>query len=176
MPEFYFHSISWEQIDGLRPKFAYGLVVTSSRLRLLRENSCKFITVMALEWCQDFVSTQYFENKFMEFGQVLHMHWYWQHLGCDFDKFITELWPLIGVRILFPLNILGTNWWNLTKFCVCIAIDKVLVGINFTHQFSLIYNRDWCQNFVSAQYLDNKLMVFYQILQMHLYWLHLGWD
>ena len=39
--------------------------------------------------------------------------------------FITELWPLIDVRILFPLNIFNTNWWISTKFCICIDTHKI---------------------------------------------------
>ena len=37
---------------------------------------------------------------------------------------------------------------------------------------------DWCQNFVSAQLLENKykLMEFDQILHMHWDWQDLGWD
>ena len=79
-------------------------------------------------------------------------------LSIDFRKFITELWPVIDVRISFLLNILTTNRWNLTKICICIDINKIKVGI-VTRQFSQIYNsviaRDLCQNFVSTQYLEN---------------------
>ena len=35
---------------------------------------------------------------------------------------------------------------------------------------------DLCQNFVSAQYLENKLTEFYQILYVHLYWQVLAWN
>ena len=42
-----------------------------------------------------------------------------------FRKILTELWPLIDVRNSFPLNILRTNWQNLTKFCMHINIDKI---------------------------------------------------
>ena len=98
-------------------------------------------------------------------------------LCIHFCKFITELWPLIDVRISFPLNILRTSWWNLTKFCIYIDIINIYISI-VTHQFSKINNSvmvlDWCQNFVSAQYLDNKLMEFDQILHMHWYWQDLG--
>ena len=47
------------------------------------------------------------------------MHRYWQDLGWHVRlcKLRTELWPLIDVRILFPLNILRNNWWILTKLC-----------------------------------------------------------
>ena len=31
-------------------------------------------------------------------------------------------------------------------------------------------------NFVSAQYLENKMIEFHQILYMHWYWQNLGWD
>ena len=42
-----------------------------------------------------------------------------------FCKFVTELWPSIDVRISFPLNIFRKNRQNLTKFSVCIDLDKV---------------------------------------------------
>ena len=35
---------------------------------------------------------------------------------------------------------------------------------------------DLCQNFVFAQYLENKLTDFHQILYMHSYWKDLAWD
>ena len=38
---------------------------------------------MALELRQNFVSAQYLENKWMDFDQILPMHWYWQHLALD---------------------------------------------------------------------------------------------
>ena len=42
-----------------------------------------------------------------------------------FGQFLTELWPLSDVRILFLLRILWINLWILIKFCICIDIDKV---------------------------------------------------
>ena len=42
----------------------------------------------------------------------------------------TELWSLIDVGISFPLNILRTNCWNLTKFFKCIYNDNIKAGIN----------------------------------------------
>ena len=42
-----------------------------------------------------------------------------------FGWFLTELWPLIDIRILFMLNILGINYWILIKFCLHIDIDKM---------------------------------------------------
>ena len=42
-----------------------------------------------------------------------------------FRKILTQLLPLIDVRISFPLNILRTNGQNPTKFCMRINIDKI---------------------------------------------------
>ena len=42
-----------------------------------------------------------------------------------FCKFVKELWPLIDVRISFPLNILRANGQNFIKFCICIDIYKI---------------------------------------------------
>ena len=98
-------------------------------------------------------------------------------LNINFRKFITELWSLIDVWISFPRNILKTNRWNLTKFRI-----KHLYWEDgwdyYTTLFLQILNRlgtlDWCQNFVSAQYLENCWMDFDQMLHMHLYSLALG--
>ena len=35
---------------------------------------------------------------------------------------------------------------------------------------------DLCQNFVSAQYLENYSIYFHQILYMHVSWQNLAWD
>ena len=55
------------------------------------------------------------------------------------------------------------------QICVYIDIDKIWVWI-VKHQFSQIHNRvmplDSYQNLVSAQYFENKLMEFDQILHM----------
>ena len=40
-------------------------------------------------------------------------------------QFLTELWPLIDIRILFMLNILRINLWISIKFCIGIDIDKM---------------------------------------------------
>ena len=46
--------------------------------------------------------------------------------------------------------------------------------------FLLLCNRvmalDWCQNVISAQYLENKWTEFHTILGMNLYWQYLGFD
>ena len=57
-----------------------------------------------------------------------------------FREFVTELVPLIDVRFSFPINILRTNAYNFTKFCICIDIDKISIGI-VTCNFSQICSR-----------------------------------
>ena len=55
-------------IDGIRPNFAYALLLTRSRLRI-------YSTVMALGYCQNFISAQCRVKKLMKFEQVLYIHW-----------------------------------------------------------------------------------------------------
>ena len=50
-----------------------------------------------------------------------------------FCTFVTELWPLIYSKILFPLNILRTNGQILTKLYITIYTDKIYVGIVSCH-------------------------------------------
>ena len=47
----------------------------------------------------------------------------------EFDKFATELQPLIDVRIKFLLNILKKNRPIKTKFCIHMIIDMIYVVI-----------------------------------------------
>ena len=49
-----------------------------------------------------------------------------------YDLFVTELWPLVCVRILFLLNIFRTNGQNVTKLYKYIDIDKIKVNRIFT--------------------------------------------
>ena len=43
----------------------------------------------------------------------------------SFGHFLTELWPLIYIKILFMVNFLWINMWISSKFSICIDIDKV---------------------------------------------------
>ena len=83
---------------------------------------------MALEWCQNFVSAQYLEKELINFdfayAMILTTSSLWL-LNDHFSQFITELWPLNDVRILFPLNILKMKEWILNKFSICIDIDNI---------------------------------------------------
>ena len=56
---------------------------------------------MVLDWCLNFVSAQYFENKSMESDQILHMHLYWED---EWDYYMSTLFLQI-------LNRLGTLDW-----------------------------------------------------------------
>ena len=71
--------------------------------------------VMAPDKCQILVSSQYLENKLVGFYQIMYIQHklIWSRFGLlhnIFRTFITELWPLDDVWILFPLNILRINW------------------------------------------------------------------
>ena len=81
--------------------------------------------VMALYLRQNFVSAQCLENKRTEFHQILYMHLYWQDLPWDCYASLYAHLYLNYTEILFPLNILKTNWQNFTKFYICIYIDKI---------------------------------------------------
>ena len=118
MTEFHFRTISWEQFDGISPNFAYALILKRSRWELLRVNFCKFIIEL---WPLIDVGISHFHLKSWEqiggiwpnFANALILTRSRLGLLCvNFRKFITELWPLIDVGVL--LNILQTNWWNLT--------------------------------------------------------------
>ena len=100
-------------------------------------------------------------------------------LHAMFRSFVPELWPLIYAKISFPLNILRTNWQNFTKFYICIHIDKIYIVIvtqHFLHICTRVMALNLPLNFVSIQYLENKLSWVHQILYMHSYWQDLRWD
>ena len=69
---------------------------------------------------------------------------------------------------------LETKGQNLTKLCIHINVDKISFG-NVNRYFSQFvtlvtldrYLLDRCQNFVSAQYLENQWTEFDQIFYTH---------
>ena len=142
-----------------------------------------------------FITAQYLKNELMELDQILHMHRCWPELHWDcysfffffffffvclfffvffcfffFWKFTIRLWPLVTVKISFPLNILWTNWWNLIKFCKYLDLNQIDVEI-VTLQISKINNRATVLNYrltsVSAQYLENESIELDKILHIH---------
>ena len=70
---------------------------------------------------------------------------------------------MTNVKILFLLNILRMNGWNLTKFVMCIDFEEILVGI-IMHTIAQIYKRvialDLSKYFVFAHFLQNEWMEF----------------
>ena len=146
-----FRSISWVWKNEFWLSFAHALLLTTSAHALL-------LTTSSLGLLLTLTLTR---------SRLVLLH-------INFCNCLTELLPLIDVKISLPLNILRNSWQNLTKFCICIDIENMYVGI-VTHQFSQINNRvmalDWCWNFDSAQLIE-----FDQILHMHWYWQDICWD
>ena len=89
-----------------------------------------------------------------------------------FFAICTRAMALDSAKIVFPFNILRTNGQNFTKFYIRNYIDKIYVWI-VTHHFLHICTRimafNLCQNFVTAQYLENKWTDFDQTLYNYLY-------
>ena len=115
---------------------------------------------MALDLCQNFVSAQYLENESIKFHKILYMHWYWQDLGLDcYLSFLAHFYQSYDPWFTPNFCFHSISWEpvdSFTKLYICIYIDKIYVEIATFH-ILLICNRvmalDWCQNFVSSQYL-----------------------
>ena len=76
----------------------------------------------------------------MVYALILTISWLGL-LPVIFCKFVIELWPFIGVRISFPLNMFRMNRQNWTKFCKCIDIDKI-VTCDFSHFYKRVMPLD----------------------------------
>ena len=111
----------------------------ANRLNLFINNK-----VLALDWCKNV----FFLNIFRTNGWILLkfclcIDVYKIHVvskACYFCRFLTELWPLINVRILFMLNILWINLWISIKFCICIdnkgADQTAWILCRFSHDMA----------------------------------------
>ena len=111
-------------------KFCMEIDIREEWFGMAMDFFCQFWTALRPLFGVRFFYAQYLVNWFVDFDQILYMHWYWQNVDLGwlnnmFCSFLTTLWPLIDFNILFMLNILWTNWWILIKFCKCIDIDKV---------------------------------------------------
>ena len=125
MSEFHFHSILWEQIDGICAHFA--LILTRSRFRLLkRQFSQIYYRVMALDWCRNFIYAQYILRKnwwnltkFCILGRsrmgFLHVYFY---------KFVTELRP--KVWLISEFRFCSISWEILDRFWPKLAYALML--------------------------------------------------
>ena len=84
---------------------------------------------MTLDWHQNLVSLNILRTNQQNVTKLIYAYILTRArlglLPVIFDLFITELWPLIDVRIPFPLNIFRANGQILTKLCICIYIDKI---------------------------------------------------
>ena len=84
---------------------------------------------MALDWGKNVFFLNIFRTNgwiLIKFCICIDMHKI--HVASNaryFWSILTELWPLIDVRILFMLNILWINLWISIKFCICIDIDTM---------------------------------------------------
>ena len=95
--------------------------------------------VMALDLSQNFVSKQYL-NERMELNTLILTRFRLGLFCLNLHKFIKQLCPLSHVRISNQLNTLRLNEGTLTKFCICIDINKFRVGV-VMHQMVQIYNQ-----------------------------------
>ena len=87
---------------------------------------------------------------------------------------------MIDVRISFSAQYLGNNSMEFNQILhYTFILGKRWIGlllVSFSQIFNRITTHDWCQNFDSAQYLENKSTEFDQILHVHLTWEDVGWD
>ena len=120
----------------------------------LENELMEFHQVLHMHWyCQNLGCDYYIYASILQIYNRVNSHWFesefsfraisceqidriWQKFAyaltrsryglllVNIRKFITELWPLIDVRILFPLNILRANWWNLTKFVYALTLTR----------------------------------------------------
>ena len=138
-------SISCELICGFLSNFVYALILTRCRFRWLNNIFCSFTTELwpLIDVEMSFMLNIFWINwwiliKFCNLYALILTKCKWGQLQIIFRHFSTELWPLIDVRILFPFNILRTNWWILMKFCVCSKVQENFMWL--THEMAL----DWC--------------------------------
>ena len=112
------------------------------------------------------------------------MHWYWHDLVWDcYTSFFPNLYQNNGP--LFTPNIrFRSISWELVdifspNFIYALILTRSSLGLlhviflEIVIRVIALYLR---QNFVSAQYLENHLVEFHQILYMHSSWQDLAWD
>ena len=108
--QIFFYLISWEQIDGFWWNFVYAVVWLThtifpnfSTLPLIDVNISIFLNIFrSNEWI--LINCVYT----LIYIYICSMLWL---IHIIFPNFSTELWPLIGFRIMFKLNILWNNLW-----------------------------------------------------------------
>ena len=111
-------------------KVCIWLTLTTSGLGLLRVNLLKF---MSLGYCHNFVFAKYLLNELMEFVQIVPIHRPWPDLGwyCYMSSIVNLQqskghWLLSKFRFR-PISCERND--GLVKFCICIDVDKLYIGI-----------------------------------------------
>ena len=168
---------------------------------------CRFSQIcnraMALDWCQIFISSQYLENKWIEFHQIMYAFILGSAVAQRQSAWLETERPwvrasLASLRCVLEQDTLILSVMVQPRKTRPYIIERMLMGrkvSNQTNKFAFILTRstlgllhdnfgtfvtvmalDWCQNFVSAQYFEIKWTEFHQILYMHLYWQDLHWD
>ena len=119
-------------------------------------------SVMALDFCQNFVPVQYLENKWTWFHQILYnnicIHIDKNYVGIVTHHFLhictLQSYGPWFTPVLFLFNFLRTKGQNFTKFYILFILTRSMLGLlavifaNLVRVMSL----DWCQNYVTTQY------------------------
>ena len=78
-----------------------------------------FNRVMALDRRQNFVYAQHLVNWFVDFDQILSMHWYWQNADLDYwTIFFVHFQQIYGFWLMWKyvfLQYLQNKWVNFDK-------------------------------------------------------------
>ena len=67
-------------MDQTSPNFIYAIILTRAKSALLPIIFAHLYQSYAIYLLQNFVSAQYLENKWTDFGQTLYNYLYWQDL------------------------------------------------------------------------------------------------
>ena len=107
--------------------------------------------VTALDWCKnEFCLNIFRTNRWILIKFCICIDKYKIHVVPNaryFGQLLTELWPVIDVRILFMLNILWINLWISIKFCVCIRYFSAelcpLIDVRILFAFNILRTNWW---------------------------------
>ena len=139
-------------MDRISSNHVYALILTRSALGLLPANFPKFETellpLIDVRFLILFNILRSHGQNFIKFCICIDTDkTYLGIVTCHFffRKFVTELWPLIGIRFHFPSITLEPVGRISTKFCFCIDTDKIYLRIVTCH-FSQICKQSYGHN------------------------------
>ena len=76
-----------------------------------------FNRVAALDWHQNFVYAQYLVNKFVDFDQILYMHWYWQDVDLnDWTIVFVHFQQSYGPWLMSKYHLCSISWEPIDEF------------------------------------------------------------